>query len=327
MDPRLVRLYEDELAHLREVGREFAREHPKARYLGLEETEVADPYVERLLEGFAFLTARVRLKLDAQYPRLVDQILQTLYPNFHAPVPSTMIVRFAVDAADPNLARGFVRGGGVEIEREAFGIAAALAGASVDIDGDERGDGVDGEHAAAGDGRGAGERVFDGGVELGANLRIGRGFGEQESGIAVVLGDAVRVFAVMAGLGEFKHRVFSAGRFAGDRHDNALAFAEVHALLTHAGAAIVTQWQKALLIAQAEIEEGAAAALVEFAHARAIDLAPSCAAPFVAGARDPQRDRLAIAHQGLAGFADGGVEPGFQRLTHVRADSMRFAVS
>ncbi|HOL36538.1 MAG TPA: type VI secretion system baseplate subunit TssF [Rubrivivax sp.] len=107
MDPRLVRLYEDELAHLREVGREFAREHPKARYLGLEETEVADPYVERLLEGFAFLTARVRLKLDAQYPRLVDQILQTLYPNFHAPVPSTMIVRFAVDAADPNLARGF----------------------------------------------------------------------------------------------------------------------------------------------------------------------------------------------------------------------------
>jgi type VI secretion system protein ImpG len=107
MDPRLTRLYEDELSHLRELGREFAREHPKARHLGLEEMEVADPYVERLLEGFAFLTARVRLKLEAEQPRLIDQLLQTLYPNFSAPVPSAMIVRLGVDAADPNLARGF----------------------------------------------------------------------------------------------------------------------------------------------------------------------------------------------------------------------------
>lgn len=107
MDVRLIRLYEDELAHLRELGREFAREHPKARHLGLEEMEVADPYVERLLEGFAFLTARVRLKLDAEQPRLIEQILQALYPNFTAPLPSAMVVRFDVDAADPNLARGF----------------------------------------------------------------------------------------------------------------------------------------------------------------------------------------------------------------------------
>ncbi len=107
MDPRLIRLYEDELSHLRELGREFAREHPKARHLGLEEMEVADPYVERLLEGFAFLTARVRLKLEAEQPRLIDQLLQTLYPNFSAPVPSAMIVRMGVDASDPNLVRGF----------------------------------------------------------------------------------------------------------------------------------------------------------------------------------------------------------------------------
>jgi type VI secretion system protein ImpG len=107
MDARLIRLYEDELSHLRELGREFAREHPKARHLGLEEMEVADPYVERLLEGFSFLTARVRLKLEAEQPRLIEQILQTLYPNFASPVPSTMIVRLDVDATDPNLARGF----------------------------------------------------------------------------------------------------------------------------------------------------------------------------------------------------------------------------
>ena len=73
MDPRLLRLYSDELTHLRERGAEFAREFPKiASRLSMDGVEVTDPYVERLLEGFAFLTARIQLKLDAEYPRLVQ---------------------------------------------------------------------------------------------------------------------------------------------------------------------------------------------------------------------------------------------------------------
>jgi type VI secretion system protein ImpG len=109
MDPRLTRLYQDELIHLREMGREFAREHPKiASRLGMEALEVADPYVERLLEGFAFLTARVQLKLEAEQPRLIAQLLDALYPNFLAPVPSMAIMQMGVDVADPNLARGHV---------------------------------------------------------------------------------------------------------------------------------------------------------------------------------------------------------------------------
>jgi type VI secretion system protein ImpG len=107
MDPRLIRLYQDELTHLREVGREFAREHPKiAGRLGMESMEVTDPYVERLLEGFAFLAARVQLKLEAEHPKLVAQLLQSLYPNFLAPVPSCAVMRLTADTADPNLARG-----------------------------------------------------------------------------------------------------------------------------------------------------------------------------------------------------------------------------
>ncbi|HRD95034.1 MAG TPA: type VI secretion system baseplate subunit TssF [Rubrivivax sp.] len=107
MDPRLTRLYQDELIHLREMGREFARNHPKiASRLGMEALEVADPYVERLLEGFAFLTARVQLKLEAEQPRLIAQLLDALYPNFLAPVPSMAIMQMGVDVADPNLARG-----------------------------------------------------------------------------------------------------------------------------------------------------------------------------------------------------------------------------
>ncbi|MET0210996.1 MAG: type VI secretion system baseplate subunit TssF, partial [Burkholderiaceae bacterium] len=107
MDPRLLRLYSDELTHLREVGAEFARDFPKiAARLGMEDAEVADPYVERLLEGFAFLSARVQLKLDAEHPRLIAHLLESIYPNFLAPVPSMMVARFAVDPTDPNLAKG-----------------------------------------------------------------------------------------------------------------------------------------------------------------------------------------------------------------------------
>ena len=70
MDPRLLRYYNQELQHLREMGAEFAREFPKiAARLGMEGIEVTDPYVERLLEGVAFLAARVQLKLDAEFPR------------------------------------------------------------------------------------------------------------------------------------------------------------------------------------------------------------------------------------------------------------------
>jgi type VI secretion system protein ImpG len=108
MDPRLLRLYSDELTHLREVGGEFAREFPKiAARLSMEGVEVTDPYVERLLEGFAFLAARVQLKIEAEQPRLIAHLLEATYPNFLAPLPSMLIARLSVDTADPNLTRGF----------------------------------------------------------------------------------------------------------------------------------------------------------------------------------------------------------------------------
>lgn len=113
MDPRLLRLYTDELHHLREMGREFAQAFPLVgTRLGMEAMPVADPYVERLLEGFAYLAARVQLKIEAEQPRLVAHLLEALYPNFLAPVPSMMVVQLGVDTGDPNLARGplFPRG-------------------------------------------------------------------------------------------------------------------------------------------------------------------------------------------------------------------------
>jgi len=92
MDPRLLRYYNQELRYLREMGGQFAREFPKiAGRLGMEGMEVADPYVERLIEGCAFLAARVQLKQDAEFPNLAQRLLDMVSPNLGAPVPSMTV--------------------------------------------------------------------------------------------------------------------------------------------------------------------------------------------------------------------------------------------
>lgn len=108
MDPRLLRYYNEELQHLREVGAEFAVAYPKvAGRLGVDGTEVSDPYVERLLEGFAFMAARVQLKLDAEFPRFTRHMLEAVMPHYLAPTPSMAVVRIAPDLAEGGLAEGF----------------------------------------------------------------------------------------------------------------------------------------------------------------------------------------------------------------------------
>jgi len=108
MDPRLIGYYEQELQHLQEMGREFGTQFPKqARRLGLDRgTEVDDPYVERLLQGFAFLAARVQLRLDAEFPRFTQRLVDILYPQFLAPLPSMLIAQVQPDPGDAGLAAG-----------------------------------------------------------------------------------------------------------------------------------------------------------------------------------------------------------------------------
>jgi len=105
MNPRLLELYNQELGHVREMGAEFARQFPKiAGRLSLDGVEVADPYVERLLEGFAFLAARVQLKIEAEFPRFVQHLTEVTCPTLAAPLPAMAIVRLHPDAAEPKLA-------------------------------------------------------------------------------------------------------------------------------------------------------------------------------------------------------------------------------
>ncbi len=110
MDERLLNHYNNELRHLRETAGEFAREFPKiAGRLALDKDakEICqDPYVERLLEGFAFLAARVHLKLDAEFPRFTQGLLETVYPHYLAPIPAMAVVRFEPAAQDGALNAG-----------------------------------------------------------------------------------------------------------------------------------------------------------------------------------------------------------------------------
>jgi type VI secretion system protein ImpG len=108
MDPRLLSYYNRELQYIRETGQEFAKEFPKvAGRLGIESLECTDPYVERLLESFAFLTARVQLKLDAEFPRFTQHLMQMVYPHYLSPTPSMTVVQMVPSLTEGALADGF----------------------------------------------------------------------------------------------------------------------------------------------------------------------------------------------------------------------------
>jgi type VI secretion system protein ImpG len=95
----LLDYYERELNYLRQLGAEFGQKYPKiAGRLILEPDKCDDPHVERLLEAFAFLAARVHLKIDDEFPEITEALLSILYPHYIRPLPSMSIVEMHLDA-------------------------------------------------------------------------------------------------------------------------------------------------------------------------------------------------------------------------------------
>jgi type VI secretion system protein ImpG len=94
----LLQYYERELTYLRRMGVEFAARYPKiASRLQLEPTKCEDPHVERLLEGFAFLAARVHHRLDNDLPEISEALLDVLHPQHIRPIPSLSLVEIELD--------------------------------------------------------------------------------------------------------------------------------------------------------------------------------------------------------------------------------------
>ncbi len=95
----LLLYYQQELSYLRQLGAEFAQKYPRiAGRLVLEADKCDDPHVERLLDAFAFLAARVHLKIDDEFPEITEALLSILYPHYIRPLPSMSIVEMHLDA-------------------------------------------------------------------------------------------------------------------------------------------------------------------------------------------------------------------------------------
>lgn len=121
MEGKLLEYYNRELAYLREMGAEFAERYPKvAGRLGMRGIEVADPYVERMMEGFAFLTSRVQLKMDAEFPRFSQRLLEMIAPNYLASTPSMAIAELQPDINKGDLSKGFVVPRGTMMDSQAL---------------------------------------------------------------------------------------------------------------------------------------------------------------------------------------------------------------
>ena len=107
-DPEdFLRYYQAELTYLRKMGLEFAAKYPRvAPRLELGPDESPDPHVERLLESFAFLTARIQQDIDSEFPEITTALLGILYPHLINPVPSQAICCFEVAPDQGKLTTG-----------------------------------------------------------------------------------------------------------------------------------------------------------------------------------------------------------------------------
>jgi type VI secretion system VasI/ImpG family protein len=113
----LLDYYRDNLTYIRNLASEFAVEFPKiAGRLGLGEFECEDPYIERLLEGTAFLSARVEKKLDEGYYRLLESVLNSIAPSVLYPIPSGAVVELTVNSGNEKVRSGTVLPAGTAVD-------------------------------------------------------------------------------------------------------------------------------------------------------------------------------------------------------------------
>ena len=121
MKDKLLDYYNRELNFLRELGSEFAKQHPKlAGRLRLDADAIEDPHVSRFVEASALLAARTRLKIDDEFPEICQALLHTLYPHYLNPVPPAMIVQMSVSDKTAEVFDGTLIARGSRLETESI---------------------------------------------------------------------------------------------------------------------------------------------------------------------------------------------------------------
>ncbi|MFO0888035.1 MAG: type VI secretion system baseplate subunit TssF [Isosphaeraceae bacterium] len=120
MADELLEFYNRELTYIRQLGAEFAEAHPKiAKRLRLSPDDAADdPHVERLIEAFAYLTARIRAKLEDEFPEITASLLGVLYPHYLGAHPVALDRAVQVGPEQTQLTTGYVIPRQFELETE-----------------------------------------------------------------------------------------------------------------------------------------------------------------------------------------------------------------
>jgi len=108
MDQRFLDYYRKELLFMREIAADFALKHPKiAKRLNIHSTDIADPWIERLIDSFCFLTARTQLKIDAEFEPFTQRLLNSLSPEYTMPTPAKSVVAIQPSALQGELTAGY----------------------------------------------------------------------------------------------------------------------------------------------------------------------------------------------------------------------------
>jgi len=121
----LLPYFENELTSLRRRGQAFAQAFPRiAGQLHWGADEAKDPHVERMIESFALLSARVHKRLDDDFPLFVESLLEVLYPHYLRPFPSCSIAQFDLGSSACQMSKpGLVARGSLLSSRPVKGVA------------------------------------------------------------------------------------------------------------------------------------------------------------------------------------------------------------
>ena len=95
MIEELLPYYEKQLQEFSQQSRDFAQKYPKiAQRLALNQEQIDDPHIERLIQAFSLISARIDKKLADSYDVFTRSIFEVMFPQYLKPFPACSVVSF-----------------------------------------------------------------------------------------------------------------------------------------------------------------------------------------------------------------------------------------
>lgn len=91
----LLPYYEKQLQEFSQQSRDFALKYPKiAQRLSLHQEQIDDPHIERLIQAFSFISARIDKKLADSYDVFTRSLFEVMFPQYLRHFPACTVVSF-----------------------------------------------------------------------------------------------------------------------------------------------------------------------------------------------------------------------------------------